>query len=45
MEAKSPGDPCYTLRRVWLSAEEERGYYLGFARYAQKLVTPDQAAA
>ena len=26
-----PGDPCYTLRRVWLSEEEETGYYLGFA--------------
>jgi trehalose 6-phosphate synthase len=26
-----PGDDAYTLRRVWLSAEEERGYYYGFA--------------
>ncbi|MCL5671809.1 MAG: trehalose-6-phosphate synthase, partial [Acidobacteria bacterium] len=26
-----PDDPHYTLRRVWLSKEEERGYYLGFA--------------
>jgi trehalose 6-phosphate synthase len=25
------GDPAYTLRRVWLSREEERGYYYGFA--------------
>ena len=25
------GDPRYTLRRVWLSAEEETGYYYGFA--------------
>jgi trehalose 6-phosphate synthase len=24
-------DPAYTLRRVWLSAEEEAGYYYGFA--------------
>jgi trehalose 6-phosphate synthase len=24
-------DPVYTLRRVWLSAEEEAGYYYGFA--------------
>jgi len=24
-------DPAYTLRRVWLSREEERGYYYGFA--------------
>jgi trehalose 6-phosphate synthase len=27
-----PGDrPAYQLRRVWLSAEEEAGYYYGFA--------------
>jgi len=26
-----PEDPRYTLRRVWLSAEEESGYYDGFA--------------
>ena len=26
-----PEDPRYTLRRVWLSAEEEEGYYYGFA--------------
>ncbi len=25
------GDPAYTLRRVWLEAEEEAGYYYGFA--------------
>ncbi|HMH49381.1 MAG TPA: trehalose-6-phosphate synthase [Candidatus Acidoferrum sp.] len=24
-------DPSYTLRRIWLSAEEEAGYYYGFA--------------
>jgi trehalose 6-phosphate synthase len=24
-------DPAYTLRRVWLDAEEEAGYYYGFA--------------
>ena len=24
-------DPAYTLRRIWLSAEEEKGYYYGFA--------------
>ena len=24
-------DPAYTLRRVWLSAEEEKGYYYGFS--------------
>ena len=24
-------DPTYTLRRVWLSGEEEKGYYYGFA--------------
>ena len=26
-----PDDPRYTLRRVWLSSEEETGYYEGFA--------------
>jgi len=26
-----PGEPRYTLRRVWLSQEEEDGYYYGFA--------------
>ena len=26
-----PDDPHYTLRRVWLSTEEEEGYYYGFA--------------
>jgi trehalose-6-phosphate synthase len=26
-----PQNPTYTLRRVWLSAEEERGYYEGFS--------------
>ena len=26
-----PQHPTYTLRRVWLSAEEERGYYEGFS--------------
>lgn len=26
-----PNDPRYTLHRVWLSAEEEEGYYNGFA--------------
>ncbi|HEY6290284.1 MAG TPA: trehalose-6-phosphate synthase [Terriglobia bacterium] len=26
-----PDEPQYTLRRVWLSREEEQGYYLGFA--------------
>lgn len=26
-----PGEDLYTIRRVWLSAEEERGYYYGFA--------------
>jgi trehalose 6-phosphate synthase len=24
-------DPAYTLRRVWLEADEEKGYYYGFA--------------
>ncbi len=26
-----PSDPTYTLRRVWLDAEEEAGYYYGFS--------------
>ncbi|HYL64790.1 MAG TPA: trehalose-6-phosphate synthase [Candidatus Methylomirabilis sp.] len=26
-----PERPSYTLRRVWLSSEEEKGYYQGFA--------------
>jgi trehalose 6-phosphate synthase len=26
-----PGKPQYTLRRLWLTAEEEKGYYYGFA--------------
>jgi trehalose 6-phosphate synthase len=26
-----PEEPRYTLRRVWLSKEEEEGYYFGFA--------------
>ncbi len=29
--AVPPDNPAYTLRRVWLSREEERGYYHGFA--------------
>lgn len=26
-----PDDPAYSLRRVWLSAEEEEGHYYGFS--------------
>ena len=26
-----PDDPRYTLRRVWLTPEEEAGYYYGFS--------------
>ena len=26
-----PGEEAYTIRRVWLTPEEERGYYYGFA--------------
>jgi len=26
-----PGDPSYTLQRIWLTEEEEQGYYYGFA--------------
>ena len=26
-----PDDPAYTLRRIWLTQQEEEGYYYGFA--------------
>jgi trehalose-6-phosphate synthase len=26
-----PGDPAYTLRRVWLSVDQEQGFYYGFS--------------
>tara|TARA_B110001454_G_scaffold83721_1_gene80533 strand:+ start:12912 stop:15149 length:2238 start_codon:yes stop_codon:yes gene_type:complete len=26
-----PEDPCYQIRRVWLTQEEEKGYYYGFS--------------
>jgi trehalose 6-phosphate synthase len=29
-----PNKPSYTLRRIWLSHEEEQGYYYGFANRA-----------
>ena len=29
--AVPPDAPCYTLRRVWLTDEEQDGYYYGFA--------------
>ncbi|MDD5037811.1 MAG: trehalose-6-phosphate synthase [Dehalococcoidales bacterium] len=29
-----PNDPRYSLRRVWLSKEEERGHYYGFSNQA-----------
>ena len=29
-----PDDPSYSLRRVWLTKEEEEGYYLGFSNEA-----------
>ena len=29
-----PNDPKYTLKRVWLSEEEEEGYYYGFSNQA-----------
>jgi trehalose 6-phosphate synthase len=29
--AVPPDDPSYALRRVWLSAEEDEGYYYGFS--------------
>jgi trehalose 6-phosphate synthase len=30
-EQVPPGDGAYTLKRVWLSSEEEQGYYFGFS--------------
>jgi trehalose 6-phosphate synthase len=32
--AVPPQDPSYTLRRVWLTKEEEQGYYYGFSNEA-----------
>src|SRR5260221_4030375 len=32
--AVPPDEPAYTLRRVWLSKEEENGYYFGFSNEA-----------
>ena len=32
--AVPPDDPSYSLRRVWLTKEEEEGYYLGFSNEA-----------
>jgi alpha,alpha-trehalose-phosphate synthase [UDP-forming] len=32
--AVPPEDPEYTLRRIWLTPEEEQGYYYGFANEA-----------
>lgn len=32
--AVPPGNPRYSIRRVWLSREEEEGYYLGFSNQA-----------
>ncbi len=29
-----PGEDSYSLRRIWLSKEEEEGYYLGFSNEA-----------
>ena len=29
--AVPPSDPAYTLRRIWLTQEEEEGYYYGFS--------------
>ncbi|MBC7691479.1 MAG: trehalose-6-phosphate synthase [Methylotenera sp.] len=29
--AVPPGNPRYTLKRIWLSKEEEEGYYYGFS--------------
>ena len=29
-----PDKPSYTLRRIWLTKEEEQGYYYGFSNRA-----------
>jgi len=29
-----PGNPTYTLRRIWMSKEEENGFYYGYANQA-----------
>ncbi|MFC1910231.1 trehalose-6-phosphate synthase [Chloroflexota bacterium] len=29
-----PDNPAYTLKRIWLSKEEQEGYYLGFSNQA-----------
>ena len=29
-----PGEPRYSLRRVWLSKQQEEGYYFGFSNEA-----------
>lgn len=28
---RAPGEPSYQIRRVWLTEEEEKGYYYGFS--------------
>ena len=40
-----PDDPRYTLRRVWLTKEEEEGYYYGFANEGLVAAVPHRAHA
>ena len=40
-----PENPAYTLRRVWLSKEEEKGYYYGFANERHVAALPHRAHA
>ena len=40
-----PDHPQYTLRRVWLTPEEERGFYYGFANEGYLAALPHRAHA
>ena len=35
-----PDDPSYTLRRVWLTEEQEQGYYYGFSQRGSVAAVP-----
>ena len=40
-----PDNPSYTLRRVWLTEDEERGYYYGFANEGPVAAVPHRPRA
>ena len=40
-----PGEESYLLRRVWLTPEEEKGYYYGFANEGLWPLSPPGARA